>query len=233
MAHPRRVQGESPSAVARRNRHPYPAAVDRAADVMHSFGPPRLVRVKRNRDNGVTRELAVIWARNRSTRMASSFHRWGQVRAKARAQYRQAGTVQAGPWARGASPPAWWNSTTRPAGASANQQPARCHNRVAHRDSVRTAVRRTGMRSCPLPVTSRQPARPITLHQRTRSEYKTSPGPRQNRTFTACSAHECFSLSHKAVRGAGLRDLGMQIRVRGCGLGRSCSPGCGGRAFDS
>src|SRR5258706_13248956 len=54
---PRRVQGERPSAVARRNRHPYPAAVDRAVHVMLSFGTPRLVWVKRNRDNRVAKRI--------------------------------------------------------------------------------------------------------------------------------------------------------------------------------
>jgi hypothetical protein len=56
-AHPRRVQGERPSAAGRRNRHPYPAFVDRAVDVMHRFGAPSLVRVKRDRDNGVATRI--------------------------------------------------------------------------------------------------------------------------------------------------------------------------------
>jgi hypothetical protein len=54
LPHPRRVPGARPSAVAGRDRHPSPAAMDRAADLRHGLGAPCLVRVKRNRDNGVT-----------------------------------------------------------------------------------------------------------------------------------------------------------------------------------
>ena len=54
LPHPRRVPGARPSAVAGRDRHPSPAAMDRAADLRHGLWAPCLVRVKRNRANGVT-----------------------------------------------------------------------------------------------------------------------------------------------------------------------------------
>ena len=53
MLHSRRVHRERPAAIARLERHPHPAAVDRAAHVMHGLHAPLRIRVKGRHDQRV------------------------------------------------------------------------------------------------------------------------------------------------------------------------------------
>jgi len=81
---------------------------------------------------------------HRPRRTAANRQRSGDIGAKAK-EYGLAVSE------RGRIPPAWWNSTTRPAGTSTSHRSARCHNRTMYRDSVTATVRLVGLRSCPRP----------------------------------------------------------------------------------
>ena len=84
-AHPRRVQREGPSAVARCQHHPDPAGVDRAVHMMHSLGA--------DASSGSNGTVMTAWPRrsaatrtlNRLALIASSWH--GQVHARYRSRH--------------------------------------------------------------------------------------------------------------------------------------------------
>ena len=84
-AHPRRVQREGPSAVARCQHHPDPAGVDRAVHMMHSLGA--------DASSGSNGTVMTAWPRrsaatrtlNRLALIASSWH--GEVHARHRSRH--------------------------------------------------------------------------------------------------------------------------------------------------